>query len=599
MSELNMSLFPQYQDPTTAQAKAFNYAEQVRQAAANRQAGQQYASGDYSGASQTLARSGDVGGAQKLRTEGQQTNQAGLEYVAKALPVFEAVQKAHATDADGGRAALGAAFDQIAPEAQAATGASAQALATWRASLVADPQGTITRTRAQLPIKYQESNGGLYGIQGMQATLLRDQNGNPIQEPKFQTIAPGATLAPTNQAGAGMIQQLNGQQQPQTQIAPGQPQQGAPPTPSSDQVAAAITKYIPGSIITSTGRTPEHNAEVGGVPDSMHLNAQAVDFVMPKGVTFDQVKALVQQSGLPVTELLNEGSHVHIGWGPKGGQAPQQTAQAAPSNVYRAPPQFREPTAAELKAHPGADQVNTSTGEMHYKPIGYAAYQPLSQADEPNIASWRAAVLNGNATMVQVPAIYRTAVANSLAGDPKGAYSPQAATRLTLASERITAPFKKLPQYDLTANGLPYLQRIDAAFKTPGSVSDQDLLDSLTKLNTAGNAVTEAQVGLILKGQSFSDWANTIKNKFKNGGVLSDNQRQQIKEIANSIYANYRKGYQPVYDRAVAQLRAAGIPEAFWTIPDLNTINAGQSQVGGNAPAPDAKTSALLKKYGL
>jgi hypothetical protein len=124
--------------------------------------------------------------------------------------------------------------------------------------------------------------------------------------------------------------------------------------------------------------------------------------------------------------------------------------------------------------------------------------------------------------------------------------------------------------------------------KTPGSVSDQDLLDSLTKLNTAGNAITDAQVSIITKGKSFSDMVSTFQNKFKTGGVLSNDQRNQIQTIAKAIYANYQKGYQPVYDQVTSQLKAAGIPEAFWTIPDLNKLSAQATGTGGQTvTAPD------------
>lgn len=196
--------------------------------------------------------------------------------------------------------------------------------------------------------------------------------------------------------------------------------------------------------------------------------------------------------------------------------------------------------------------------------------------------AWVTAVLNGNATMQQVPAGLRNNVALGLTQQPAEAYSPLAASRFTMASNRIVSNFTKLPQYELTANGLPYLERIDAAMQTPGSVSDQDLLDSLVKLNTAGNAITEAQVKLITDGKSFSDSMGVAANKLKNGGVLSDNQRQQIQKIAKAIYANYAKGYQPVYDQATKQLKAAGIPEAFWTIPNLNDLSA-RGGYGGTA----------------
>lgn len=229
-----------------------------------------------------------------------------------------------------------------------------------------------------------------------------------------------------------------------------------------------------------------------------------------------------------------------------------------------------------------------------------------------DIEDWMQAVQNGNSTIAQVPIALRTAVAHALntATGPDGqggTYSPLAASRETLAASRIANNFIDLPQYQLTANGLPYLQRIDAALKTPGSVSDQDLLDSLTKLNTAGNAISDAQVKIITDGKSLSDIASTWANKLGNGGVLSNNQRNQIQSIAKAIYANYQKGYQPVYDQVTAQLKAAGIPQQFWTIPDLNNLsgkasgnsNSGNSQTDFSdiqssiTLAPDGKTAYL------
>ena len=202
------------------------------------------------------------------------------------------------------------------------------------------------------------------------------------------------------------------------------------------------------------------------------------------------------------------------------------------------------------------------------------------------------AIQNGNATLTNVPSAQRTAVAEALANTSTTSYSPLAASRFATASNRIVSNFTALPQYQLTANGLPYLQRIAAAEANPGSVSDQDLLDSLTKLNTAGNAISDAQVKLITDGRSFSDTIGVAKNKLGNGGVLSDNQRQQIQTIAQAIYANYAKGYQPVYDQVTAQLTAAGIPQPFWTIPDLNTLAQQSSgdylNGGGSTPTPKA-----------
>jgi hypothetical protein len=243
-------------------------------------------------------------------------------------------------------------------------------------------------------------------------------------------------------------------------------------------------------------------------------------------------------------------------------------------------------TAPQQPATP-FQQASLAETTRHNKATEAAATAKLSgggiDTSDPVVQSWGQAVLGGNATMQQVPNSHRDSVAMLLSQMPTSAYSPQAASRFSVAANRISSNYVKLPQYELTANGLPYLQRIDAALKTPGSVSDQDLLDSLTKLNTAGNAISDAQVRLITDGKSWSDMLNTAENKFKNGGVLSNNQREQIHTIANAIFDNYKKGYQPVYDQVTKQLKASGIPEPFWGIPDLNKLS---DQAQGAAATP-------------
>jgi hypothetical protein len=224
--------------------------------------------------------------------------------------------------------------------------------------------------------------------------------------------------------------------------------------------------------------------------------------------------------------------------------------------------------------------------------------QSGGSSDDTAVSAWVQAVMSGNSTMASVPKELKNKVAIALDSTDSASYSPLAASRFSMASNRIVSNFIDLPQYKLTANGLPYLQRIDAAIQNPGSVSDQDLLDSLTKLNTAGNAITDAQVRLITDGKSFADMAGTFANKFKNGGVLSDNQRQQIVQIANAIYANYQKGYQPVYNQAKKQLEDAGIPKAFWTIPDLNNLSSMTNGIGSEEyPTGTIVQSADGKQY--
>lgn len=208
-------------------------------------------------------------------------------------------------------------------------------------------------------------------------------------------------------------------------------------------------------------------------------------------------------------------------------------------------------------------------------------------------------IQNGTITSIaSVPAQFKSQVAEAMA--EQGISSPLADTRYTTAVNRIVQNYLALPGYQLTANGLPYLQRIQAAESNPGSVSDQDLLDSISKLNTSGNAISDAQVSVITGGQSYSDFANIVSNKLGNGGVLSDSQREQIGKIASAVYANYQQGYQPIYDQVTKQLTEAGIPDQYWTIPDLNTLYSGQTSTssGGSSGSDSVSSLASSTSWG-
>lgn len=196
-------------------------------------------------------------------------------------------------------------------------------------------------------------------------------------------------------------------------------------------------------------------------------------------------------------------------------------------------------------------------------------------ANDPRVGYWVDAVRSGAVpSLAQVPKQYRDGAAKILAETPQGAYGPLAARRFTMASSAITKPYRDMAAYTLTRDAAPYLQRIDAAIKEPGSVSDVDLIDSLIKLNTGGNAVTEAQVHLITQGKSWGDAVNVWKNKLKTGGVISNEQRQQVVRIAHEIYENYKKGWAPIQDEVFKKLEASNIPKPFWDMPDLNRLEA-------------------------
>lgn len=190
MPDINWSLGQT--DPIGQQARAYSYADKVRASAAQSQAGQQYAGGDITGASKTLAQSGDIKGAQGLEQQQQKSAETAYEYIGKALPVLHAVADKHAGDPDGGAGALGQAFDQLAPELEQVTGHNTQALTLFRQGLVSDPKGTLARVEGMLPVKYQTVGRDIVREQGNSFTpVYQGQKDAPAG---YQTGPDGKSL---------------------------------------------------------------------------------------------------------------------------------------------------------------------------------------------------------------------------------------------------------------------------------------------------------------------------------------------------------------------------------------------------------------------
>lgn len=98
---------------------------------------------------------------------------------------------------------------------------------------------------------------------------------------------------------------------------------------SEAQAQAAIRRLFSGARITSGYRTPAHNREVGGKPNSYHIRGegQALDFVLSKYVSLVNIRRKLALAGMPVRELLNEGDHIHWAWGAGAGR---RNGRAAP-----------------------------------------------------------------------------------------------------------------------------------------------------------------------------------------------------------------------------------------------------------------------------
>lgn len=73
-----------------------------------------------------------------------------------------------------------------------------------------------------------------------------------------------------------------------------------------DQANDLAAKY--GGTMTSGVRSPQHNAEVGGVPNSQHLTGTASDVVVPA----DQKQAFIEDAKARGLQPIDEGDHVHL-----------------------------------------------------------------------------------------------------------------------------------------------------------------------------------------------------------------------------------------------------------------------------------------------
>jgi len=193
-----------------------------------------------------------------------------------------------------------------------------------------------------------------------------------------------------------------------------------------------------------------------------------------------------------------------------------------------------------------------------------------------------------------IPQNLRGAVMVYLDKAPQQTYTSDAIRTFTSSSKNLMQNYVDNPTYKMAMNARPVIDRIEAAYSGPHTaITDADLLDGLTKLNTGGQAITEAQINTVLHGSSLADRVNQWTNQLKGGGVLSDQQRTEIHDLAKQVYGNYQKSYQKLYDEATGRLRGAQIPQAFWTLPDLNAAARGEAATGtaaGMTPEPAPST---------
>lgn len=395
-------------------------------------------------------------------------------------------------------------------------------------------------------------------------------------------VTPGAGSAvggsPVQVAGPGLYAADGSQTAPQGPGAPPAPQPasitagGSPapaPTPRNTALSAQaasqiLSSIIPGAKITSGYRTPEHNAAVGGVPNSLHTRGQgqAIDFVPPPGFDINQFRAGLQQRGLPATELLNEGDHIHWGYGPKG-RGTQVAAAAPPAAPGQAT--VGAPLARGGGYHliaPGTNPALPPGAVGQVSPTGETSVVPGTGYGPDQIFGLRRQVLDSDAYKNYQSANDAYGAMVSAASQPNGGMRAYA----------LRDTFARLINPGAVAR-VGTIQAIEEAQGVPANVKAY-----LMNLKGDGNVPSEVAQQILDVSQGF------LASHYKGAKALND---------SNTDFAQ-RHGINPA--DVTAPMEGAPGRVVLGALPPKNQLVPGQIYVTRRGPA--TWTGATFRPFG-
>jgi len=311
-----------------------------------KKAGGFMAGGDYAGASNALARGGALDASMKVNAAGVAERQRHAEGLARfADGVSRMIDAGHTPEEAWATGAGYASQLNLDPaDIQRATPLFQK-----------DPKGFLSfaRDKAKEELEFIKAGDGSY------SAVRKTGDGKPIyqyQAPtadKYEQFDPEKELRriPGRPGGpVGIVADTPNTPLPPQYDAAGRPLRtpGIVPEQSSGDFLSGVSQAAPDAHVTSGFRTPQHNAEVGGVPNSKHLTGRAVDLVPRRGETMAQLYARVR--GVPGVKAIPEGDHVHVQ--AQGGPAAPQ-ADGGPEIVRPAQPKpmARPATPAEKAAY--------------------------------------------------------------------------------------------------------------------------------------------------------------------------------------------------------------------------------------------------------
>jgi len=369
-----------------------------------------------------------------------------------------------------------------------------------------------------------------------------------------QIVAPGSApgqFTPTVSGAPG---------QPAPVQASGQPPMLPPPSMSLGDAVKALQAIAPGAVVTSGFRTPAKNAAVGGVPNSMHTRGDggALDFQLPQGTTFDQFKAGLTRQGLPASELINEGDHIHWAFAPKG--PPVASAQPAPG---------------------GGWNVGAPVSETHVLPPDHPLYSRYAPGT----------------VLSQEPG-------GKITADTTNAFTPE--RQMAYASS-----FMGTPQYQDYTNLRRFHDAAQLALTQEGGPADLQILDMALKSNNPTLGIRPNQVDQMMEELGLPNrYKGELTALVQNGQKLSPEARQaMVNVIDNQMNASW-KTLQPLLTKADRDAARFGLKrddlipsiiEPAASAPASSGFGAAKPQLPQTPPGtPDrAAVAAEMRRRGL
>jgi len=202
----------------------------------------------------------------------------------------------------------------------------------------------ITASPEQVKLNQQVADNTLYNVNpytgvASEATI-GDARAGLVSQPRTLTRTDTGVVSPyaiQNAAAPAATEGLPGPRAVNAAIAAPRPAAAPAPmaTARGPQIEQLVSQLNPGVVVTGRARTPERNAEVGGVPNSLHMSDNARDFRPAAGQSVDDLfKNLspLKAQGFDVVLEKNK-NIVHVETGPGMGRAAPvaRTPVAAPA----------------------------------------------------------------------------------------------------------------------------------------------------------------------------------------------------------------------------------------------------------------------------